>query len=516
MKKFVIYGLVGVVVIGIAFSVFRKGKAKEETTVVHPADFVQQVSVSGKVVAAQDVDLGFSQGGRISKVYAKVGDVVPAGKLLAEIENGDLRATVLQKQAALETQQAKLESIKQGTRPEELAIAQTTVDNAQSALTQADQVVADAIKDAYTKSDDAIRHKVDQFMTNPSLDPQLIFLTKNIQTARNVEFERLTIQKILTDWQIDNASIIGNDGVLVYAEKAQKNLASVSSLLADAGSVLNEATISPTITQTAVSGYIADIAAARTAVNTAIVNLSAAVGAQKNASASLSSAQKNLLLKKAGSTQADIDAQSAQVKAAQADLANAQAQLAKTLIFSPFAGVVTKMEAKVGQIVSLNTTEASMIGNGSFQVESFVPEVNVSLIKVGDPAKVTLDAYGEDVNFSVKIVSIDPAETLQDGVSTYKAVLQFDSQDPRVKSGMTANALITTEKRENVIAVPQKIVVTKDGQKFVKVKEGETVTERKVETGSVSSLGQIEITSGLKDGDVVVLEETSASNKQAK
>ena len=74
---------------------------------------------------------------------------------------------------------------------------------------------------------------------------------------------------------------------------------------------------------------------------------------------------------------------------------------------------------------------------------------------------------------------------------------------------MTANIIITTEKKSNVIAVPQGIIINKGGQKFVKVKEGEIFVEKAVETGDVSSLGRMEIVSGLKDGDIVMLEQAN-------
>ena len=74
---------------------------------------------------------------------------------------------------------------------------------------------------------------------------------------------------------------------------------------------------------------------------------------------------------------------------------------------------------------------------------------------------------------------------------------------------MTANILITTEKKTDTISVPQGIIINKNGQKFVKVKEGNIVVERLVETGDISSLGQIEIVSGLKDGDMVILKQAN-------
>lgn len=507
-KKYATYGIAVLLVVGLGFVFSRNGKVKEQTMVIHSGDFVQQISVTGKVVAAQNADLGFSQSGRVARVFAKVGDMVTAGSLLAEIENGDLRAMVLQRQAALESQQAKLLSLQQGTRIEEVAVAQSAVDSSETALAQANQIVIDAIKDAYTKSDDAILDKTDQAFNNPNTSPQLAFLTNASQAARNSELERLGMQSILPEWQKENNALTIDDNVLSAASKAQKNLASVSALLADINSALSQATVSQTVTQVTISNYISSVAIARASINGAITSLSGAVSAQKNAAAALANAQKTLALEQAGATQANIEAQAAQVKAARADLGSAQAQLAKTIITAPFAGIVTKMDAKVGQIISPNIPEISLINSGAFQVESYVPEINISLIKVGNPATVTLDAYGSDTLFNVKVVSIEPAETFRDGSPTYKTVMQFDAQDERIKSGMTANVIVTTEKKSNVISVPQKIVISKDGQKFVQIKNGKNTVETKVETGSVSTLGQVEITSGLRDGDVLVLDQT--------
>jgi len=209
------------------------------------------------------------------------------------------------------------------------------------------------------------------------------------------------------------------------------------------------------------------------------------------------------VLKAAGSTPQDISAQEAQVKSAAADVAAAQAQLNKTFISAPFSGIVTVVDAKAGKIVSPNTPEISMISTGAFQIESYVPEINIALIAVRDKASVTLDAYGEKI-FPASVVSIDPAETVRDGVSTYRAMLQFDAQNPLIKSGMTANVSITTDTKESALAVPQGLVVYRDGKMFVRVLVDKSTVEREVTLGGVSSLGEVEILSGLKEGDTII------------
>ncbi|MDO8590919.1 MAG: HlyD family efflux transporter periplasmic adaptor subunit, partial [bacterium] len=142
--------------------------------------------------------------------------------------------------------------------------------------------------------------------------------------------------------------------------------------------------------------------------------------------------------------------------------------------------------------------------SGNFKVEAFVPEVDVAKITVGNQATITLDAYGSDVSFNASVVKIDPAETVIDGVSTYKTTLEFDKDDPRIRSGMTANTTIISAKRDNVLALPQRTVYEKNGKKFVRVVTGsDTLEEREVTVGIRGSNGDIEILSGLKQGDNV-------------
>lgn len=489
-SKIAIGVVAGIVIIFIGYLIFGGSSAKQDTLVVHPGSFLQQVSVSGTVKASQDVDLAFSQGGRIGSVSAVVGSGVYAGQVLAEVENGDIRAQVLQKQASLESAQSKLATLQAGTRPEEIALAQAAVAQDQTA-------VINAINTAYTVVDDAIHNKTDEIFSNPRTLPQLNFSISNAQLKTNIETGRAALESTLVAWQQKiNGSTVTDLSASVAL--AQQNLAIVSQHLILVNNALNSSLSTPSISQATLNSYTSDAGIARANVNGTINALAAAVSA-------LDGATRSLTLKQAGTTQTDIDVQAALVKAAQADLANMQAQLAKTLIVAPFSGIVTKVDAKVGQTAGANTALISLISVGTYQIESYVPEVNIALVKVGDRATVTLDAYGAGVPFEAQLISIDPASQIRDGVSTYRSILQFKKVDSRIRSGMTANVVITTDERQGVFTVPQKIVQTEGNTSYVFVKENNKNAKRIVTTGSVSSMGTMEITSGLKDGDVVVL-----------
>src|SRR3989344_2333659 len=119
--KIAVTGIAGVLLgAGIGLAIFSNSNGNAQTLLIHKENFKQEVSVSGKVIAAQSVELGFAQGGRIARVYVKVGDTIAEGGLIAEVENGDLRAAVMQKQAALNLKKANLAAL-QGGRKEEPA-----------------------------------------------------------------------------------------------------------------------------------------------------------------------------------------------------------------------------------------------------------------------------------------------------------------------------------------------------------------------------------------------------------
>ena len=82
---------------------------------------------------------------------------------------------------------------------------------------------------------------------------------------------------------------------------------------------------------------------------------------------------------------------------------------------------------------------------------------------------------------------------------------QFDAKDNRIKSGMTASVTIITFSKPNVVVIPGGVVFERDGKKFVQVKVEEEILEKEVVLGITSSLGQVEVVSGLSDGDKVIL-----------
>src|SRR3989344_3883087 len=319
------YGVVFlfVVIIG-GFFFLKMGGDREKTLVVHPGDFVQHVSVSGKVVAAEHVDLVFSQSGRVAAVYAKVGDTVFAGTVLAALENGDAWGEVLQKEAARDAATAKLAALKAGTRSEQLAITESNVTSAQTDLERANQTLVDALKKAYTESDDAVRRRVDQFMTNPrSADPKLNFTVTN-QLQSHVEWRRFLVESMFVTWASSLDFLNVNAGLGAHIATAMKNLDEVRTFLDKVALAVNSVSASPSLSQATIDGYRADVTTARTNITSAITALTSAVTGPENALADIATAKRNLELEKAGATKEALQEEEARVKSAEDELASAR------------------------------------------------------------------------------------------------------------------------------------------------------------------------------------------------
>lgn len=515
------------------------------TTPVVRGEVKEEVSVTGKVKPAQNLDIAFEKTGRLTHIRVAVGDKVSEGQVVMQLDNSDLYAQLAQAQANVKSQSAKLDQLKTGARPEDLAVSQTKVDNARNALADAERnltnvtgkatidlaniysSVPDTLTDAYTKSDDAIRNQVDALFINDNTDsPALSFNSFNSQARINAEASRAHAAGELSAFskEVDMVrSANGSTTVLDTAiDSAKTHLNMFLEFFGYLQDVMNSPSGLDTVTlntyKTAVSTARAGIVTALANVNkqrqsiaaqqstnqNAIDNAESSITTARNA---LDQAQRELTLKQAGSSSQDIEYQQSQLENARANADYYQAQIDKTILRAPFAGTITKIVPTIGDIINPNVPVISIIGTGKFLIESYVAEADIAKIKVGDPAKVTLDAYGTDNNFDAKLIQIDISSTVLEGVATYKTTFEFTNEDARILPGLTANIDIQSNQKEDVLYVPTRTIATEAERKYVKVLKDArhgTVEERDITTGLRGSDGRTEIVSGLSEGEMII------------
>jgi HlyD family secretion protein len=154
---------------------------------------------------------------------------------------------------------------------------------------------------------------------------------------------------------------------------------------------------------------------------------------------------------------ADEASAKAAVAQAQAALNVYRTDLSKAVVVSPINGVVLKRAVEPGQTVaaSFNTPTLFTLAEDLTQMELQVDvdEADVGQVKEGQEATFTVDAY-PDRAFPAKITQVRYGSETTDGVVTYKTVLKVDNSSMALRPGMTATAVITVDKRENALLVP--------------------------------------------------------------
>ena len=490
--------------------IYFSGEEAPVFVVAKKQNLSQEINVTGRVKPSQSVDLAFEKGGRVAQMYVIVGSKVGAGQTLVSLDNEEISAQLAQTEAEVKIQEANLNELRRGARPEEIQVQEIKVANAKTAIEDAKNNFIDKLQDAYTKSDDAVRAKTDQMFTNPQTqNPQLKFLGVAQNLESDIEWRRLSLEyNVFPQWKTSLNKLTIQSDLTTYISEGKNYLDEVKIFLEKLSLAVNNPNVSYVVngsTQEIPSSFKTDTATARINVNTAIGNVTTAEEKLKKAQSDLDLAKQELTLKKSGATEEQIIVQEAQLEKAKAQTTQYRVQLSKTFLRSPINGIIVKQEAKTGEIVSANAVVVSLISEAKFEVEANVPEADIAKIKNGSSAKITLDAYGRDVIFEAKVSAIEPAETIIDGVATYKTTFQFAKKDERIKSGMTANIDIIGEKRENVIAIPQRAIIRRNGDQFARKWNDKNIEEIIVKTGLRGSGGNIEIIEGINEGDRVII-----------
>jgi HlyD family secretion protein len=235
------------------------------------------------------------------------------------------------------------------------------------------------------------------------------------------------------------------------------------------------------------------------------------------------------------SAKASYQGSMANVSQSEAALRRSEDQLSKTTILSPMNGTVTKLNVELGERVlgsfysqGTNIMTVSDLNNMEASVD--VDENDVVLVSIGDTARIKVDAFGDRV-FKGLVKEIGNS-AITSGLGTQEQVVNFDVKikltdlDQKLRPGMSCNADIETETKDNVISVPIQSVTARTNtpsqnnqgeesnpnqapKKTEKVKEIVFIVDNnkaksvEVKTG-ISDNNYIEVESGLKGGEKVV------------
>ncbi len=243
--------------------------------------------------------------------------------------------------------------------------------------------------------------------------------------------------------------------------------------------------------------------------------IAAAQARLDNANKSLAVAQAQYENTVAPARSQDVAVAQAQVKQAEASLDGINRQISDSILTAPVDGVVNQVNYEAGEQFGLSGGEVvSLLVDNSFNIEVDISESNISKVKAGDEVEITLDAFPSDLILNGRVSFIEPAQTLIQGVVYYKVKIDFENlnevrsslslRNLSIKSGMTANVVIMTEKLDKVIQIPARAVIDKEGQKIVRILRAGEMVEIPVKVGLQGDEGMIEIKEGLSAGEEVI------------
>ncbi len=494
------------VLIVVLLAIQSHGDGVREFVQVARGTITQEVVATGQIVPEKDVDLAFQTAGTIARAYVKVGDRVDIGTPLLSLDDTELRAQLAQANAAVDSAKANLDLLKQGAKAEDVRVSEAKVAEAEGTLASAKRNAVSTIQAAVASADDAVYNRADQLFTNAATNPQLVFSLSDTQLAGDVQSERLVVQGALIPWETSVRALTDGNDLHAAIGTAGDVLGKVQQILSDLTLALSKTAANSSFSQATIDGWKTVIATARTNVSAAITDIASVRGTLVAAETGLAVSKDQLALKKASATPEEIAAQEAEVGQAQAKVALIRAQMDKMILRSPLKGIVTRQDGKIGQSVFSTTgltSLVSIIGEDSLEIETNVPEVDIAKLQIGNAVRFTLDALPGE-RFTGRVISIDPAETVVNGVSNYKVKVAFDTMDPRFKSGLTADLRIETVRRENVLLLPQYAIIENPSGTFVRQFVNDKEVELPITLGIRGKDGNVEVVSGLQEGDKVI------------
>jgi HlyD family secretion protein len=503
--------LIGILVVALVagffgYRAYASNQSSEDTEIqmatVESGSVTANLSASGNTRAGQSATIAWETSGKVSDVTLQPGDLVEEDQLLAELDSNTLSTEMIEaKQDLIDAQQA-LDDLLNSTLGQ--AEALQAVEDAQETLDSLKQTAAENASTAQLALAEAQE------------------ALKDAQSTRNAmnyphTTDELTIEKAETDYRLALKEY--KQALDDYQQVAKKKLTSPDRVHA-----LNKLVTAKETMETAfatynwyLQGYTEnEIAQADAEVAVAQANLETTQTEWDNlkngssaaqiaiAEATLADAQREWQRVKNGPSDEDVAAAQAAVDAAQAMLDNAQ-------LLAPFAGTITEVDVKTGDLVSSGDAAFRIDDLSSIYVDVEISEVDLPSLDIGQQATLEFDAI-PDKEYTGEVTDVGMVGTNSSGVVNYPVTILITNADEDILPGMTASVTIVIDQVDNVLTVPNKAIRTSGGQQMVTVLfEGQQITVP-VTVGLVGD-SLSEVTSDqLREGDTVVINGSTSSS----
>jgi HlyD family secretion protein len=503
------------------------GETRYVLAAVTKGTIISSVSGTGQVSASDQMALspGSGASGEIVYLNAVSGQKVSAGTLLLELDTTNAEKTIRDAQSSLESAQISLEKL---VGPDTLTTP-LNKQNAEDTLNQDYQsgyntvsnifidlptIMTDLQNIIYGNAFNNYQENIDFYTYTANIYDQTatIFkdsLVKSYQTASDEYTKNFNDYKSTTRYS-DNATV---DSIISETYNTTRDIAQA---IKDTNNLIQF------YKDTLVKYNIKENPIADTQLSTVNSDSSKA----DNDIINLLNTQSTLKSDKTAISNADLDVTSQQLSLtkAQNTLADDKDALANYYIYAPFDGVIGAVSVQKGDTISSGTSAITFITQKEYTTIS-LSEIDITKIKLGDKAVLTFDAI-DGLSIAGQVTEIDTIGTVSQGVVSYNVQITFDTQDARIKPGMSVSANVITDTKLDVLTVPNSAVKSRNGSYYVLVLgEKENLNSPSASQGFISATApsqkpvqigvaddtNTEITSGLSEGDQVVVRTISGA-----
>ena len=516
-----------VIVIGGYFGYKKLNGNNQQTryvlAAVEKGTLITSVSGSGQISSLNQADIKPKASGEVIYIGVKNGQQIKAGTLLLQLDAGDAQKTVRNAEIVLQREQLNLEKM-QGITTDEGSIRgvkEKAEDDIQKAYDDGFNTVANVFLDLPDimsgLNNILFAYDFEQNQTNITYyanairkyDEQKVSqYEKDVYEKYNIA--RKTYEKNFQDYK--SASRFSEPKVI---ESLINQTYETIRLVADAIKTTNN-----------LIGFYQDELSRRgfrtqPLVDIHLASLNSYTGKTNSFLSSLLSIKNTILNSKEAIVNIgfDINDQEIQVKEAEDNLSEVKEKLIDYFVRAPFDGTITGVaDIGRGDSVSSSTVIATLITKQKI-AEISLNEIDVAKVKTGQKVTLTFDAI-ENLTITGEVSEVDTIGTVSQGVVSYDIKIGFDTQDDRIKPGMSVSASIIIDVKQNVLLIPNSAVKLQGDIYYVEtlsgaVSQNQTTanisgiisniapSQQQIETGSAND-SYTEITSGLKEGDTVV------------
>jgi HlyD family secretion protein len=560
--------LIGLIVIGLAIGGYFIFKSLASTpaashyvvATVEKGTLITSVSGTGQISVTNQVDVKAKASGDLYNVPVVAGQEVKTNDILAQINAKDALKTVRDAKANLDSAKLSLEKLNKPADSLSILQAENSLAQAQEAKQQAEDDLKKAYDDGFNTVADAFlqlpgiitglegilfgtelggstQWNIDYYANAVPFDEAKIFEYKELtsesaKTARSEFDENFSNYKSinrLSDLSSIEAIIEETYNTSKAFAEAIKNTNNYIQFYQDALARHNQRSAAAANTHlTTLNTYTGQ-------TNTHMLNLLAiknTIQSDKisiiNSDRTIEEKTQSLAELKAGTDPLDLKAQELTVQQRQNALWDASEKLADYTVRAPFDGVIAVVGVQKGDSISSGTAIATLITKQK-TAEISLNEVDVAKIKVSQKATLTFDAI-DSLSITGEVAEIDALGTVTQGVVTYNVKIIFDTQDERVKPGMSVAAAIITDSKQDILLVPNSAIKSFGTTSYVEMpdevipasdlgnKSGITLKnplrQQPIEIGLAND-SQTEVTAGLKEGDQIITQTINSNTSSS-